>query len=647
MNICNILSMYEGSDEMVDNDSFIINSLPNWEFGADNTGNIMDRDNVRAFRRRVLDVAPVDIFTGDGGIGCDENPEEQERMTGRLVMYEVIAGIGVLKPHGCMIIKMFTTFTASSLACIAFMASLFRRCYMLKPATSKSSNSEIYVVCCDFLGLPSEQWFGSLLDSISLSDLDSRSLISSQLISPEWRALYETASSAFADLTIFNLHRILAFVEPRGPDAPPLLQEVDLARTKSQWSAIFGRRHSIANLPARLWIAQKPTFAPAAPSSSTAGQKRMRTGGNMDERRDTNKLRETIIAGDVSSLEHSNPVAGAAAQVAIDPKFARMLGGKAGAKVVPESAAADKQQSANAMDSDCISQKNAGTDSQATPSDPSDRAAPAPSPPPQPGPGFEAPSSVLSAILGAQRSFGDRSGIGAFSGSSEPVRLHCAASDLEIKPVFGAPFARIVHTKFCSKKHPAVVSSLTLILTLAHSRLQLEGRRGSKVKAGGERTLVHCGKIAQVLNSGRVATQMLPVCRAGSFTVLNGLVAPRLIPCSVENGVGLPSLVPDPPPPPPQPSAGTAAHSATSHLCWRRLASPSLSTPLASTTANSRAAAACAQRSRSSLRPSARNRGSLSQNAVPPPTRSSCWTRAASACPANALNAPSSALILS
>ena len=256
---------------MVDNDSFIINSLPNWEFGADNTGNIMDRDNVRAFRARVLDVAPVDIFTGDGGMGCDEDPEQQEIMTGRLVMYEVIAGIGVLKPHGCMIIKMFTTFTASSMACIAFMASLFRRCYMLKPATSKSSNSEIYVVGCDFLGLPSEQWFDSLLDSVSSSHLDARSLISPELISPEWRALYETASRTFADLTIFNLHRILAFVEPRGPDAPPLLPEVDLARSKSLWSAIFGRRHSIANLPARLWIAQKPTFAPAPPRVSTAG----------------------------------------------------------------------------------------------------------------------------------------------------------------------------------------------------------------------------------------------------------------------------------------------------------------------------------------------------------------------------------------
>ena len=144
---------------MVDSDSFIISSLCNWDFGADNTGNIMSSHNIRAFRARVLQGGLADIVTGDGGIGCDENPEEQERLTARLVMCEVIAVIGVLKPGGCMIIKMFTTFTAGSLACVAFIASLFRRCYMLKPATSKSSNSEIYVVACDFTGLPSELWY--------------------------------------------------------------------------------------------------------------------------------------------------------------------------------------------------------------------------------------------------------------------------------------------------------------------------------------------------------------------------------------------------------------------------------------------------------------------------------------------------------
>lgn len=33
---------------MIDADRFIINTLPNWIFGPDNTGNIMDQRNIRS-----------------------------------------------------------------------------------------------------------------------------------------------------------------------------------------------------------------------------------------------------------------------------------------------------------------------------------------------------------------------------------------------------------------------------------------------------------------------------------------------------------------------------------------------------------------------------------------------------------------------
>jgi len=518
---------YEGSDEMVDSDSFIVSSLPNWEFGTDNTGNIMSINNICAFRRKVLEVSLADIVSGDGGIGCDENPEEQEKMTGRLVMYEVIAGIGVLKPGGCMIIKMFTTFTACSLACVAFIASLFRRCYMLKPATSKASNSEIYVVGCDFLGLPSEQWYNSLLDSVAAANFDARSLLSHDLISPEWRILFETATGAFADLTIFNLHRILAFVEPRAADAPPLPRDVDLSRTKSLWSDIFGRRHSIAKLPAQIWISQKQIRAPALPCASTLGEKRMRASGNMEERRDANKLREAILAGDTSALEESSLAAVAnVPDIALDPKFARMLGSKAVANTAPAVSVVEGQTSANDVGGAVVLSNSRGSMSSLRPNDSSDSAdaftAQSLAPESQTKVSVETPSNILDAILGAQRSFGDRSGIGIHSATSAPMRLHCSVPVLDIKAISGAPFTRIVHSKFCSKKHPAVESPLTLVLTLAQFRLQRQGHATSKIESKAHRAVLHCGKIAQVLISANVIPQLLSALQVENLTILNG-----------------------------------------------------------------------------------------------------------------------------
>jgi cap2 methyltransferase len=522
---------YEGSDEMVDSDAFIVKSLPNWEFGADNTGNIMNKDNILAFRRKALEVSLVDLITGDGGIGCDENPEEQERMTGRLVMYEVIAGIGVLKPGGCMIIKMFTTFTPCSFACVAFIASLFRRCYMLKPATSKASNSEIYVVGCDFLGLPSERWYSSLLDTVSAANLDARSLLSSDLVSVEWRRLFETASVAFADLTIFNLHRILAFVEPRKPGDAPIPKEVDIQRVKSRWSEIFGRRHSIANLPAQMWIVQKQVMRVTASHNASApvGIKRMRTVGDMEDRRDANKLRESILSGDVGALEQNSSAGRASApDITQDPKFARMLGKKAG----PGSAPGILVIQAHVNDDEVISGRNTGHPVSSllpsfspapliTPSEPS-QAMSSLAPTSSAVTSIETPSTVLDAILGAQRTFGDRSGIGLFSAASAPVRLHCSDSDLEINFVSGAPFNRIVHSKFCSKKHPAVESPLTLVLTLAQTRLMRQSHVEPKHDSKTDRPMLHCGKIAQVLTSSNALPELLTRLQADGVTILNG-----------------------------------------------------------------------------------------------------------------------------
>jgi cap2 methyltransferase len=511
---------YEGSDEMVDSDSFIVGSLPNWEFGADNTGNIMSKHNICAFRKRFLNVAPADIVTGDGGIGCDENPEEQERLTAKLVLYEVIAGIGVLKLHGCLIIKMFTTFTPCSFACIAFIASLFSRCYMLKPATSKPSNSEIYIVACDFTGLPSEQWYVSLLDTVAAADLDARSLISAELISSDWRAMFEQASAAFADLTVFNLNRILRFVEPRGPDDPPPKAD-DSARTKSLWSSIFGRRHSIACLPARLWIVQKQSCAPPLQSVSTPGQKRMRVGGTMEERRDTNKLRATIIAGDVSALHNDHPVVAAGvADLGMDPKFARMLGNPAISKAVPSPAAADDKQESACTEATSVLHISGDAASVQQPDARADSVLNSSSShlPPH----VEAPSSVLTAIIAAQRAFGDRSGIGSFSAASSSARLHCSAQHPQVAATFGLPFSRIVHSKFCSKRHPAVESSLTLVLELARSRLQRVAQCSDKADASADRGLLHCGKVAQLLLSADALPRLMSAIESESFRILNG-----------------------------------------------------------------------------------------------------------------------------
>jgi hypothetical protein len=202
-----------------------------------------------------------------------------------------------------------------------------------------------------------------------------------------------------------------------------------------------------------------------------------------------------------------------------------MLGSKAGSKCTPTDSLLESQASANDVGGVVVSGNSPGSVSSTRPEVSAacaDVLAAQPSAPESHAKSSaEAPTSVLDAILGAQRPFGDRSGIGIHSATSVPMRLHCSVPVVEIRAVAGAPFTRIVHSKFCSKKHPAVASPLTLVLALAQHRLQRQALATSQIGGKAKRAVLHCGKIAQVLISGNVIPQLIPALQTRNLTILN------------------------------------------------------------------------------------------------------------------------------
>ena len=91
----------------------------------------------------------ADLVTADGGFDWDdENYQEQEAY--QLILGEIIAALRVQNKDGNFVLKLFETFTNSSLKMIYLLSSFYKESYICKPLFSRESNSEKYIVCKGF-----------------------------------------------------------------------------------------------------------------------------------------------------------------------------------------------------------------------------------------------------------------------------------------------------------------------------------------------------------------------------------------------------------------------------------------------------------------------------------------------------------------
>lgn len=130
----------------------------NWFFFDSDKGNLLDKDDLRkaiAFEetpgRKTIVRHHYDLITCDGGFSCEHSPEKQEILTLPLKFTEVITSIVALKTSGCLIIKFYTIYESNSICLVYLLYLLFEQVHITKPFTSKHGNSEVYLVCTNYL----------------------------------------------------------------------------------------------------------------------------------------------------------------------------------------------------------------------------------------------------------------------------------------------------------------------------------------------------------------------------------------------------------------------------------------------------------------------------------------------------------------
>lgn len=142
---------YEGNseNEMITDDRFLKMTFDNWNFGKDFTGNITSYDNHLEIVDCVKDVL---LVTADGSVDCMWDPGNQENHVSHLHYCETITALRVLNKGGSFVLKIFTMFEDSTVCLLYLLNCLFNEVHVFKPLTSKSGNSELYVVCLEYKG---------------------------------------------------------------------------------------------------------------------------------------------------------------------------------------------------------------------------------------------------------------------------------------------------------------------------------------------------------------------------------------------------------------------------------------------------------------------------------------------------------------
>jgi cap2 methyltransferase len=141
------------SSRNIDDYIFILKTVDRWNFGLDDTGNIIDINNVLYILKGAVEMVDVLLVTANGSIDCPENSAEHESASSALHYCEAVLAMHILAKGGSLILKMSTMYEHQSMCLMYLLCYSFNAVRVCKPATSNEGDSEVYVVCLKYRGI--------------------------------------------------------------------------------------------------------------------------------------------------------------------------------------------------------------------------------------------------------------------------------------------------------------------------------------------------------------------------------------------------------------------------------------------------------------------------------------------------------------
>jgi 23S rRNA U2552 (ribose-2'-O)-methylase RlmE/FtsJ len=133
--------------------------------GQDETGDILSLHNFINIYENYG--GTMDLITADGGFDFSNDFNSQELNIAKLLYGQIIYAISMQKFGGCFVLKIFDCFLHQTVDMLLLLSSFYEYVFITKPFTSRSANSEKYIVCKGFKHYNSFLFYPYLLDSFT------------------------------------------------------------------------------------------------------------------------------------------------------------------------------------------------------------------------------------------------------------------------------------------------------------------------------------------------------------------------------------------------------------------------------------------------------------------------------------------------
>ncbi len=119
------------------------------ETGFDGTGNIMSVENFDYCAKKYG--GQMDFITADGGFDFTTCFDNQEAKTLPLIFAQTAFALAMQREGGNFVLKIFDVSCSATLDVLYMLSCAYAETYICKPQTSRTANSERYVVCRGFI----------------------------------------------------------------------------------------------------------------------------------------------------------------------------------------------------------------------------------------------------------------------------------------------------------------------------------------------------------------------------------------------------------------------------------------------------------------------------------------------------------------